>query len=379
MNVTCQQENLAHGLAVVGRAVATRSPLPVLSNILLETDGGRLKLSATNLEMGISCWIDGRVEQQGAVTIPARLLSDFVNSLPPAAVSMELDMDTYTLHVSAERYEADIKGIDAADFPVMATETDGTHLQLPQGGLRDIIAQVTISAATDESRPILAGVLATLDPDAGRLTLAAADGFRLSIREAELGSPLEGRLQVIVPARALTELGRIVGDGEDPVEITITDDSRQVLFRLPDIDLVTQLITGNFPDYEKIVPTSHTTRAVVNVKALHNAVRIASFFARDAANVIRLALQPGGDLEPGIITVTAQAAEIGENQSEVESSIEGEPQQIAFNARYLLDILGVVKAEQIVIELSSSSRPGMFRPLDETPFTHVIMPMHIGQ
>ena len=379
MRVTCQQEHLARGLAVVGRAVATRSTLPVLSNILLETDDSQLKLSATNLEMGVSCWIGSRVEDPGAITVPARLLSDFVNSLPVGAVEMELEERSQTLHVRSDRFQAEIKGIDAADFPILPTVEQGTRFTLDPAGLREMITQVTISAASDESRPILTGILTQIDPDAGRLTLAAADGFRLSVREADLQAPLEGKINVIIPARALTEVSRIAVDEEQPIEVAITESRNQILFRLSHVHIVSQLIDGNFPDYERIIPARHTTRAVVNAKAMHGAVRIASFFARDAANVVRLDLRPGGELEPGVVVVSAQAAEVGGNQGEIEASIEGGGLEIAFNAKYLLDLLGVIGSDQIALELTTPSSPGLFRPVGDAPFIHVIMPMHIGR
>lgn len=379
MKVTVSQEQLAHGLSIVGRAVSTRSTLPVLSNILVQTDDGRIKLSATNLEMGINCWLGAQIDEPGAITVPARLLSEFVNSLPPSRVHLDLDGRRQTLAVTADRHQAEIKGIDAADFPILATVEQGTRFTMDPAALRSMVAQVAIAAATDESRPILTGVLTRLDPDAGLVTLAAADGFRLSVREAELDAPIESRIQLIVPARAFQELARISADEEGPLEVAITDSHNQILFRLSNVDLTSQLIEGNFPDYEKIMPSTHTTRAVVNTRELNRAVRVASFFARDAANVVRLDFRPGSELEPGILVVSAQAAEVGGNQTELEASIEGPGLEIAFNAKYLLDITSAVGTEQIAIELTTEGSPGVFRPVDDTPFTHVIMPMHIGR
>jgi DNA polymerase-3 subunit beta len=379
MKVNCAQENLARGLAIVNRAVANRTTLPILSNILIETDEGRLKLSATNLEIGINCWVTARIDDPGAITVPARLLSDFVNSLPKEPVDFELNGKSHTLKVSADRYRAEIKGLDAADFPVLPTVEQGVRFTVEAAALRAMISQVSIAAATDESRPILTGILTVIDPDAGRITMAAADGFRLSVRSSELDAALERRLSVIIPARALLELARISSDDDAPIEVAITESRNQVLFRLDGVTLVSQLIDGNFPDYEKIVPTAHSTRAVVNTKALQNAVRVASFFARDAANVVRVSLQPGDDLTPGTVMVSAQAAEVGGNQSEMEASIEGGPMEIAFNAKYLLDVVGVAGSDQVALELSTSSSPGVFRPVSDDAFTHVIMPMHLSR
>ncbi|MCB0215993.1 MAG: DNA polymerase III subunit beta [Chloroflexi bacterium] len=379
MNVICQQDNLARGLSIVNRAVASRTTLPILSNILMRAEGDRLKLSATNLEIGISCWIEAEVREAGAITVPARLLGDFVNSLPAEPVELKLDAKRKALDLSAGRYHADIKGIDAEDFPIMPTIDDGTSFTLDPAQLREMVAQVTIAAATDESRPILTGVQTVVDPDAGRVTMAAADGFRMSIREASFDAPLDGKVSVVIPARALQELGRVVGDADGPVRVSLTENRNQILFHTGHVDIVSQLIDGNFPDVEKIIPAGYTTRAVVNAKALHGAVRIASFFARDSANVVRLKLEPGDDLNPGILTVSAQSAEVGGNQSELEASIEGEAIEIAFNAKYMLDLLGALGSEQVAIEVSTPSSPGVYRPVDETEFTHVIMPMHIAR
>lgn len=379
MKAICRQEDLSRGLSTVSRAVAARTTLPILSNILIETDDGRLKLAATNLEIGVTCWIPAEVAERGSTTVPARLLSDFVNSLPPGPIEIDLSRDNQTLKLVSDRFRAEIKGIDAADFPILPTIEQGTQISLPPDHLREMIGQVSIAVATDESRPVLTGVLTILDPDTGRLIMAAADGFRLSVRESALDAALEGRIAVVIPARALLELARVSGDEANPIQVSITENRNQILFRLSQVEIVSQLIDNTFPDYERIIPRSHSTRAVVNTKALHGAVRIASFFARDASNVVRLQFEPGDELQPGIVTVSAQAAEVGGNQSEVEASIEGDGMEIAFNAKYMLDVLGVVGSDQVAIEMTSLQSPGVFRPVDDTEFTHVIMPMNIAR
>jgi DNA polymerase-3 subunit beta len=378
MKVSCPQAALARGLATVNRAVATRSTLPILSNILLETEEDRLKLSATNLELGISCWIDATVRSPGSTTVPARLLTDFVNSLPEGEIDLDLNGRNQTLKLVSDRYKADIRGISADDFPLMPSVDEGVRFSLDPIELRSMIGQAVIASAHDDARPILTGVLMVADPDLGKLTLAAADGFRLSVRVGELDAPIDGKVSIIVPARALAELQRVANDEDDRVDVAITPNRNQILFQLRDIDIVSQLIEGNFPDFEKIVPSSFTTRVVVNTKALHAAARIASLFARDAANVVRMRIDPGDELG-GTVTVTAQAAEIGGNESEIEASVEGEGMEIAFNAKYLLDVLNVIGSEQVALEVAGPSSPGVIRPVDDTPFTHVIMPMHIAR
>lgn len=378
MKVLCPQDGFARGIGIVSRAVATRSTLPILSNILMQTDDGRLKLSATNLEIGIRCWVKADIVDPGAITVPARLLGDFVNQLPAGTVTLDLNGRNHTMRVSADRHKADIKGIDAADFPVLPSVDEGTRFSLDTRTFKNMIQQVVIAAATDDARPVLTGVLMVADPDAGRLTLAASDGFRLSVRESELDAPIDGRLSLIIPARALAELQRVASDDDDTISVAIPPTRNQILFQLKDIDIVSQLIEGNPPDYEKIIPTASATRVVINTKAFLGAARIASSFARDAANVVRLKLTPGDELG-GTVMISAQSAEIGGNESEIEAAVDGEPMEVAFNARYLMDVLGVMTSDQIVLEVASPSSPGVFRPADQTPFTHIIMPMHIAR
>ena len=377
VKVSCLQENLAKGLSIVGRAVATRSTLPVLSNVMLATDGARLKLSATNLEIGIVCWIGAKVEEDGSITVPARLLTDFINSLPPERIDMELTVRTQTLNLKCARFEANIKGIDAQEFPLIPTAGEDSKISLDPSMLRQMIDQVVFAAATDESRPILTGVLAKFQGE--QLTLAAADGFRLSVRTAHLSEPVSEPVTVIVPARALAELARIGVEQEQPIEITITPARNQALFHMANVDLVSQLIEGNFPDYNQIIPKSYSTRTVVSTSDLLKATKTANIFARDAANIVRLEIVPGGELAPGRVTLTATSAEVGDNVGEIDAVIEGEEMEIAFNAKYLIDVLSVVDAAQVVLETTTASSPGVIKPIGSEDFTHVIMPMHISR
>jgi DNA polymerase-3 subunit beta len=377
VKVSCLQENLAKGLSIVGRAVATRSTLPVLSNVMLATDGARLKLSATNLEIGIVCWIGAKVEEDGSTTVPARLLTDFVNSLPPERIDMELTVRTQTLNLKCARFEANIKGIDAQEFPLIPTAGEDSKISLDPSMLRQMIDQVVLAAATDESRPILTGVLAKFQGE--QLTLAAADGFRLSVRTAHLSEPVSEPVTVIVPARALAELSRISAEQEQPIEVTITPARNQALFHMANVDLVSQLIEGNFPDYNQIIPKSYSTRTVVSTSDFLKATKTANIFARDAANIIRLEIVPGGELAPGRVTLTATSAEVGDNVGEIDAVIEGEEMEIAFNAKYLIDVLSVVDAAQVALETTTASSPGVIKPIGSEDFTHVIMPMHISR
>ena len=377
MKVSCLQENLAKGLSIVGRAVSPRSTLPVLGNILLATDAGRLKLSATNLEIGINCWIGAKVEEDGATTVPARTFIDLVNALPPEQVDMELVVSTQTLNLRAGRSEANIKGIDAQEFPVVPVPEGEGGIPIEPDVLRTAIEQVAFAAATDESRPILTGVLGKFEET--QLTLAAADGFRLSVRTVPLPHSIPDPFSIIIPSRALTELGRISGEQKEPIVITVTPTRNQVLFQLTDIVLVSQLIDGNFPDYRQIIPGDHTTHTVVDNAAFLKACKTALIFARDAAHITRLHVKPGSELGPGRVIVSATSAETGDDVSELDASIEGEEIEVAFNVKYLIDVLSVTGTPQVVLDTTTSSSPGVIRPVGDVDFTHVIMPMHLGR
>ena len=376
MRVSCLQENLAKGLSIVGRAVAARSTLPVLGNVLLATDNGRLKLAATNLEIGITCWIGAKVEEEGAITVPARTFVDLVNALPQDRIDMELAVRTQTLHLRAGRFENNIKGIDAQEFPIIPHLEEVDAIRIAPDVFKKMIDQVAFAAAADESRPILTGVLAKFNDN--QLTFAAADGFRLSVRTASLETSVDKPIEVIIPSRALAELSRISGDQADPISIVVTPQRSQVLFHLTNVDLVSQLIDGKFPDYTAIMPKKHDTRTVMDTAQMLKACKAASVFARENANIARVTVTPGGELAPGHVTVQATSAETGDNAGELDASVDGVPIEIAFNVKYLIDVLNVAGTPQVVLETSSSSSPGVIRPVGDDAFTHVIMPMHIG-
>ena len=379
MKVSCLQENLAKGLGIVGRSVANRSTLPVLGNVLLATDGDRLKLSATNLETGINCWIGAKVEEAGAVTIPARLLTDFVNSLPPERIDLILNEETQTLNTRCAHFEANLKGIDSQEFPVVPGLDAGKEIiRLDPVSLKQMINQVAFAAATDESRPILTGVLAHFGPDT--LTMSAADGFRLSTKSIPLTHPVDEEFEVIIPARALTELSRIIGDQEEPIQIVLTASSNQILCHLDGVDLVSQLIEGKFPDVTQIIPTTYTTRTVLDARNFLKAARVSYLFARDAANIVKVDVTPGNDeLAIGKLSLTATSQELGDNVSELDVSVEGDSIEIAFNAKYLIDILNVIESAQVALETSAAASPGVLRPVGDDNFIHVIMPMHLSR
>ncbi len=401
MRVSCFQENLSKGLSIVGRAVSSRSTLPVLGNILLEAKDNQLRLAATNLEIGINCWVGATVDNEGAITVPSRLLAEFVNSLPPGKIDMELLVSKQTLRLRSANYDVNIKGIDAQEFPVIPTvdsgegpeETaealEGRTIALETAGLTKMIDQVVFAAATDESRPTLTGVEVTFAQE--RLSLAATDGYRLSVRSIEVDEAFTEDMAVVVPARHLGELGRIIVDSDEerPVQVTVTQARNQILFRVwgngaenrgafHQVDLVSQLIADRFPDYRAIIPKGHNTRTVVGKDALLQAVRVAQLFARDNANIVRLKVESGEEGAVGNLHLSATSPEQGNSENELDAMVEGDELEIDFDVRFLIAVLSQIDEEQVVLETTQSNRPGTIRPVGvgDEEFLHVVMPMH---
>lgn len=395
MRVSVNQQNLAKALGITGRAVSSRTTMPVLSNILLEAKNNQLRLAATNREIGINCWIGAKVEDEGAITIPARLLTEFVNSLPPERIDMELTVRTQTMHLSCARFEANMKGIDAFEFPVlptmevMTTRPDnapadwapGVQVALDATVLGEMIGQVIFAASTDENRPTLTGVEVTLASN--RLQMAATDGYRLSVRSAIIeGGPAEQQV-AIVPARSLATLGAVVDDGA-PVAVLLTQNRNQVMFAgvakdTLGVEMISELIDARFPDYRATIPKSHTTRTTVDTAALLKAVRVALLFARGNANTVRFTMTPDNEnADDAMLSMVATDAEMGDNISELHAEVDGDGITIALNAKYCIDVLSQITQPKVVIETTTPTRPAKIYPagVGEDVFTHCVMPLH---
>ena len=380
MKISCFQENLSRGLAVVGRAVASRATLPVTQNVLLSIDQSMLKLSATNLEIAMTTWVGAMIENEGSITVPARLLIEFVNSLPNDRIDLELEPGSGLLKITSGRSEAHINGTDASEFPPIPTVDEGVAAQIDPVVLKAAIERVAFAAATEESRPVLTGVEVKLSES--QFTMAAADGFRLAVHHGTLLQPVAEEMTVIIPARTLNELNRLLGDQEEPVEMMMTPAKGQVMFRIrgkDTVELVSQLLQGAFPNYDQLIPQSYTTRAILDLPTILRAARTAAIFARDGSNIIRMHVIPAnGGGSGGKVMISARSEEVGDNQDEVDvAEIEGEEGKIAFNSRYLLDVLSVLEKGQVALETTTSSSPGVFKPTDSDDYIHVVMPMFV--
>ena len=380
MKISCLQENLSRGLAVVGRAVACRATLPVTQNVLLSVDQSMLKMSATNLEIAMTTWVGAMIEKEGSITVPARLLTEFVNSLPNDKIDLELDQGSGLLQISSGTSNAHINITEASEFPPIPTVDDGVAAEVDPLVLKSAITRVAFAAATEESRPVLTGVEMKLEDS--NFTMAAADGFRLAVHHGALLKSVSEPMSMIVPARTMTEVNRLIGEREEPVEILMTPAKGQVMFRVrggDTVEIVSQLLQGTFPNYEQLIPQSYTTRAIMDLPTVLRAARTASIFARDGSNIIRMHLMPAAaDTEPPKVEISAKSEEVGDNQDLVDlDEIEGEEGKIAFNSRYLLDVLAVLEKGKVALETTTSSSPGVFKPTDSDDYIHVVMPMFV--
>ena len=383
MKLSCLQENLSRGLGIVGRAVATRTTLPITQNVLIATDQAMLKLSATNLEIAITTWIGAMVEEEGSITVPARLLTEFVASLPAERIDVVMTPQPNNLQLTCARAEARINGTDAGEFPLIPTVDEGLSAKIDPQVFRSAIAQVAFAAATEESRPVLTGV--KLEMEDAKFTLAAADGFRLAVHRGELLEPVAEAISIILPSKTLSELNRFLGEHDEPVEMTMTPSKSQVLFRLKGIEMVSQLIQGTFPNYSQLIPPSYQTRTVFDLQDLTRAAKSAAIFARDGSGIIRLQVTPNADeaapsgeaTRPGKVVVSARAEEMGDNVDEVDTVVEGEESKIAFNSKYLLDVLSVMDRGEVALETTTPSSPGVFKPMGTDNYIHVVMPMFV--
>jgi DNA polymerase-3 subunit beta len=379
VKITCKQQDLNRGLSIVSHAVSNRSTLPILANILLATDNGRLKLSATNLEIGINCWVDCQVHEEGSTTVPAKLFTDFVNSLSQTSVDIAVPDDSNKMNIKSEDSSANIKGMDSSEFPMIPSAEGGEPpVILEASMLKEMIAEVVIAASEDESRPVFTGVLVQVGNE--QVTFAAADAFRLAVRSAPLPGDNTSHGDILIPARTLSELARIL-PSEGAVQMIVTPNRSQVLFHTEQIDLVSRLIEGNFPNYRQIIPKEHTTRAVVDTKTFAARVKSAALFARDSSNIARVKID-GGDgsgLAAGVVTIEATAEDLGDNVGVLNAAIDGPEQQIIFNVKYLADVLAVIGTPEVAIEVNAATKPGVIKPIGHADYTYVIMPMHTNR
>jgi DNA polymerase-3 subunit beta len=372
MIISVLQENLSKGVNIVQKAVESRPALPVLANILLEAEDSRLKLAATNLQMSITMWIGAKVEVPGSITLPSKTFSDLVNRLSPERVDLNLDAPTHTVSIKCGTTQSNIKGIDADEFPPI-THSDDNGIIINGKTLREMINQTAFASAKDDSRPILTGVYTQIEGDT--LTMAAADGYRLAVRTGKLESPYPTRTEMVIPSRTLLEIARIAADDED-VNISLPGKREIVTFHMTNVDVSSQLLEGRFPDFRAIIPRGYVTSTTMYTSDLLKKCQTAEIFARDSAFAGRLYVKPASAPgEPGEVVIAGKSAERGNADNRLDAHVEGEPLDISFNIKYLIEVLNVITDERVTFQSNGAENPGVIRPEGREDFVHVIMPM----
>jgi len=369
MKISLTQENLARAIGLVSKVVATRGSLPVLSNILISTEGKRLKLAATNLEMGITYWVGCSVEAEGSVTVPARLFADFVSSLPNNT-TLELSVTGAVLGITTEHHKTHINGIEADEFPPIPGKSGQPTLTLPSSQLREALAEVIVATSVDEARPVLAGVY-MYSTEAGQVVVVATDSYRLAERKITVADgALSSDLALIVPTKTIQELVRILSDTESDVSIYVSEN--QVVFEADGAEITSRLIEGQFPNYQQIIPSESETVVEIDTKELARVTKVASLFARQNAGGVKLDINRGGHLE-----IRSTSSEVGDNESSADCKVTGEDAEVSLNARYLTEALSIIKTTKVAFGVSGKMSACVLRPLgkDADEYTYIIMPL----
>ncbi len=362
MKLQATQENLAKALNTVARVASGRSTLPILSNVLLKTVGTRLSIAATNLDIAITQFVGSKISQEGSITVPAKLMQDFIASLPPGVINLELEENK--LHVSTDKYQSVINGVPAEEFPVMPSISKGQSWKLPGDEFKRALQQVIIAASSDEARPVLTGThVYTSD---GKLFMVATDSYRLA--EKTVSSTKED-INLLIPTSAMQDLLRIISDYND--EVTVKHDEQQVMFKAGDVELVARLIEGQYPDYRRLIPQKFNTTATLNRNDFLNITKVSSLFARESAGSVTIAV----DDKAKQISIKAIASQLGENTAAAEAKVSGSAGQITLNSRYLLDGLQAFSGEQVTFGFNGKLEPSVIKDPGGSDYLHIIMPL----
>jgi len=367
MHLQCAQEQLLRSVQTVGRAISPRASMPILGNILLEASKNDVRIAATDLELGIEARFQSTVQEDGSVTLPARIFGDIVSNLPVAPVDIIVEEGEAKAIISCDTVKFEIVGLPSADFPVMPTESGDILVKVDGGLLRTMIRQTSFAVSSDETRPFLTGVYMVFEGNTGQLV--ATDGGRLALRRAKISGASRGKIAAIVPNKTMTELVRVLGSTEG--DVTIASQDNQLVFSLPTLRFVSRLIAGQFPNYEQVIPKEFKQRIKVGTERLLRGVRRASITARDSANVVRLTASGG------TLTVSSNTPDVGKAQEDIAVEVEGEAIPVAFNAKFLMDALGNMDAAEVTLELTGPLSPGALRPVDHADYIYVLAPVRV--
>lgn len=361
MKLQVTQENLNRALNSVARVANSHGTLPILANVLIKTSNNRLSLAATNLDIAITYHIGAKIKQEGSITVPARLMQDFVGSLPEGVI--ELDLQESKLHVTTDKYKSIVNGIVADDFPSMPAITGGKTWTVSGPVFKKSLQQVVFAASADETRPVLTGVL--IHTQDSKLYMAATDSYRLA--EKELGANKEA-INLLVPASSMQDLLRVLGDSDD--EVKITHDDQQVLFHVGDVELVTRLVDGKYPDYRKLIPAGFATQATLKRADFLNVTKVSSLFARESAGSVTVEV----DAKTKQLSIRSVASQLGENTATADAKAKGSG-SITLNSRYLMDALGVLSGDEVVFGFNGKLEPTLLHDPTSPDYRHIIMPL----
>lgn len=367
MHILCEQPSLLKGVQTVQRAISTRTTMPILGNILIETAKDKIKLAATDLELGIQTEVPATIRTGGAITLSAKILGDIVSNLSETSVEIKLGENGTQTAIHCEDAEFEIPGVPATDFPLISDPDVSLVATMDAGLLRAMVRQTVFAVSIDDTRPFLTGVFFSLDGDTVRLV--ATDGGRLALRSAELPRSTEQKFGVIVPAKTMQELARALGGAGG--EVTIALSENHLVFTLPEVRLVSRLIAGQFPNYQQVIPQSYKQRLHLSTERFLRAIRRAHITARDSANVVRLSAKENE------LTLTSNTPEVGRTTERVPVRAEGETIQVAFNARYLIDCLSILETDELTFELSGPLTPGAVRPVGQQDYVYVLAPVRV--
>jgi DNA polymerase III subunit beta len=366
MHLKCSHDHLLRAVQIVGRAISPRASMPILGNVLVETSKNGAKLAATDLELGIEAYVAGTVTEGGAVTLPARILTDIVTNLPEAPVEIVVAEGESKAIITSENVRFEILGLPATDFPLMPSGEGNVVVTFDAGLLRTMIRQTSFAVSTDETRPFLTGVYLVVEGEQGHLV--ATDGGRLAVRRAKMSGG-RGKVTAIVPSKTMAELVRVLGSVDG--EVSLASHDNQLIFSLSGMRFVSRLIAGQFPNYEQVIPKEFKQRITVGTERLLRGVRRASITAKDSANVVRL------NASEGTLTISSNTPDVGKAQEDIEVRVEGDAIPVAFNAKFLMDALSNIDAPDVYFDLTGPLSPGALHPTDNSDYVYVLAPVRV--
>lgn len=368
MKISCTQEKLNKGITTVSRIIGTRGTLPILSHVLLSTEKGQLKLTGTDLEIAIITYIGGKIEEEGSVTMPARLLGEFVNANHDQTINLESEGNN--IKATSNHITARLNGLDYNDFPLIPEVKSDQSIKINGNEFKEAINQVVFATSSDESRPVLTGVYIKITKK--DMVLAATDSYRLAERKITLNESINKDISVIVPARTLQEVSRLLDTSIK--ELTLTIASNQISFDFGSTKIISRIIEGNFPDYEQIIPKEVTTTVTLSSAELQNALKLGISFSRDVANNIKIEILGSKDIQ-----IIATSPQVGDTTAKIESKNEGEDLEIAFNAKFLIDVLNNTLAKDVKIDFSGNLSAAVIHPVGKTNYRALVMPLRLDQ